>query len=494
MFPEMLLRFYVLLPAGIFIGLLYLVFPALAHAQDEDNTTIGYGETVNGTLDNDRFRSLYTFSGRQGEIITITMIATGGDLDPYLSLVDSSGRSVAFSDDNGDGNAAFIDSIRLSLDGSYFIIATRFGHGQGSTTGEYELQLQRLGATTSPGATIQFGDSIIGEITDDSPQVVYVFSGQRGEVIDLRMLRTSGNLDTLIDLANAQGQILRSGDDDPSESGTLNAAIMNYTLPESGYYIIVATRYGRRSGETRGSFLLTLTAIPRDLLGRSPANAILMDYGAEVRSSISAEVPQRFYFFEGRRGEVVSIQMERTQGNLQTVAILLDEDLNELARDGGNQPLDRARITGYSLSKDGDYYIMATRVDFSDGSTAGDFALTLEGRSGIGGSAFLEIVYDTEVTGVISDELPYETFIFQGDEGDIVTIRMDATSDNLDPLLTLYQDGKQIVFDDDSGDGKNAAIIDFRLPEDGVYQIEAARFNRAEGETTGGYILTLEEG
>ncbi|HLA43804.1 MAG TPA: hypothetical protein VJZ27_10230, partial [Aggregatilineales bacterium] len=66
MFPEMLLRFYVLLPAGIFIGLLYLVFPALAHAQDEDNTTIGYGETVNGTLDNDRFRSLYTFSGRQG--------------------------------------------------------------------------------------------------------------------------------------------------------------------------------------------------------------------------------------------------------------------------------------------------------------------------------------------------------------------------------------------------------------------------------------------
>ncbi|HLA45401.1 MAG TPA: PPC domain-containing protein [Aggregatilineales bacterium] len=213
-----------------------------------------------------------------------------------------------------------------------------------------------------------------------------------------------------------------------------------------------------------------------------------------MRSSISAEVPQRFYFFEGKRGEVVSIQMERTQGNLQTVAILLDEDLNELARDGGNQPLDRARITGYSLSKDGDYYIMATRVDFSDGSTAGDFALTLEGRSGIGGSAFLEIVYDTEVTGVISDELPYETFIFQGDEGDIVTIHMDATSDNLDPLLTLYQDGKQIVFDDDSGDGKNAAIIDFRLPEDGVYQIEAARFNRAEGETIGGYILTLEEG
>jgi len=470
-----------------------VVFVNVAFArQDDDNTRISYGEVVEGFLDDEGFRDLYIFGGRQGEVITITMTVIEGDLDPFISLVDERGVGIAFNDDGGAGNTAVLDSIRIPADGQFFVIATRFGHEFGSTSGDYSLTVERLGATVTSGARLRYGDSVVGEINSNTPQTVYYFTGERGDVVDVRMNRTSGNLDPFIDIANPQGQIIRSGDDDPTAIGTLNAGIINYTLPETGVYLVVATRYGRASGETSGSYLLSVSSIPESQRGQSPGNAILLDYGEVINSSLGSESPQRFYVFEGTRGDVVTVDMQRTLGNLQTFVLLLDFSLNEVARAGGTQPLDRARIIGYTLPEDGQYFIMAARNEFSEGETEGDFQLSLNGREGVGGSELLEIAYDIEKTGVINDDLPVESFVFEGQAGDVISIRMDAISDNLDPLVTLFLDGKQIAFDDDSGDGKNAAIIDFTLPEDGLYHVEAARFNRDQGQTSGSYVLVLE--
>jgi hypothetical protein len=67
---------------------------------------------------------------------------------------------------------------------------------------------------------------------------------------------------------------------------------------------------------------------------------------------------------------------------------------------------------------------------------------------------------------------------------------------DLDPLLTLRDaTGKQLAFDDDGvGEGTKDAIIKlFRLPADGPYRIEASRFERTAGITSGIYLLTLEK-
>jgi len=477
----------VLAALGVF---LLLGLPSRASAQTAAEP-IGYGETVSNTLDAETYRRLYRFAGRRDEIISLRLQAITGDLDPFLALLDAGGAGLAFSDDEGSGQNALLDSVRLPADGDYFILVTRFGHGLGSTSGTYELTLQRLGATTTAGATIRYGDSIIGEIREAAPQVVYVFSGQRGEVVNLRMQRTSGNLDPFLDLANAAGQILRSGDDDPTAAGTLNAGILNFTLPESGFYIVVATRYGRESGTTTGSYLLNLAAIPREELGLAPSNALLLDYGETATGRLDAEAPQRFYFFEGKRGDVVNLDLQRTAGNLNTALLLLDSNLRELATITPDPPTNRALISAFTLPQDGVYYILAGRAGFSGGDTAGEFALTFVGRAGIAGSQYLEILYGSEQRGFISDALPFETYVFQGQAGDVITARLDATSGDLDPLLTLYLENKQIAFDDDSGENKNAAIIDFALPQAGIYRLEVARFDRGSGNTTGEYLLSL---
>lgn len=473
---------------GVCVGLWATGF---ATAQD-DLLTIAFGESLEGDLTNERYRETYIFAGRADEIISISMQALDGDLDPLMTLVGADGNVVAHSDDDGDGKDAFIDNLRLPADGDYFLIATRFGHEHGSTTGAYQLTLQRIGATTAPGATLQFGDSIFGSITPDMPQVTYTFYAPRGTVINLTMNRTSGNLDPFIDVANERGQIVISGDDDPTIQGTLNAGIRNFTVPQTGFYVVVATRYGRNAGTSTGSFILSLEEISQTARGFSPANAILLDYGDSVSGSIGAETPQRFYTFSGRRGDVITVDMQRTFGNLHTTVLLLDDQVQEVARAGDRFSYTQAQIVNFTLPQDGTYYIMATRDGFADGTTAGDFDLTLEGREGISNGAFLEIVYGAEIVGVISDTQLSESFVFLAEAGDVVSITVSATTGDLAPLVTLYLGNKQIAFADSANGAQVATIQRFNIAEAGVYRIEASRVGRATGQTSGGYSLALD--
>jgi hypothetical protein len=448
---------------------------------------------VEGTLNNNTPRLLYVFAGRAGEILSVQLETLEGDLDLRLLLLNAQGALVAVSDDEGAGLNPRLEGLRLTADGDYFLVVARFGDAFGTTSGRFRLTLEREGAALGAGALLRYGDSaILGEIMDTNPQVVYWFQGARGDVVNLRLRRASGNLDPFLDLATAQGQILRSSDDDASDQGTLNAAILNFTLPSNGLYLIVATRYGRELGTTTGAFLLSLEAIPESQRGLAPSNAILLDYGQRVGGALDNTMPQRFYTFQGRRGEVIRVEMERERGNLDALLLVFDADLRELARASASraEPA-RALIPTLTLPADGVYYLMATRQNFTQGLSSGEFSLLLEGRMGLAGSSMLEIFYDSDITGRLDDSQPFENFIFQGRAGEIITLRLEATSGNLDPLLTLYRDEKQIAFDDDSAGNKNAEIRAFRLPADGLYRVEVSRYDRAAGATTGDYRLTL---
>jgi hypothetical protein len=477
----------------ILLGLLGSLALSPATYAQEATLPIAYGDTLEGQLSTEQYRVLYVFSGREGDILRLQMQALEGDLDPYLLLLDLSGTVIAFGDDWGASNAVLLEAVKLPRTGEYFIVATRFGHQQGSTTGRYQVTLEQVGSTTPSGAQLRYGDSIIGQVNGQAPQAIYFFEGQRGEVISLQMQRTSGNLDPWIDLANSQGQILMSGDDDPTANGTLNAGILNFTLPASDFYIIVATRYGRDAGVTDGSFLLKLESIPLEQRGLAPANAILLDYGAVISNRVDSSIPQRFYYFEGQRGDVVKLEMLRESGNLSPVLMLLDSNLRELARVGGTQAgQNQARLSAFVLPQNGLYYIMASRAEFAQGQSEGDFELFLDGRAGIVGVNYPEIFEDTPIEGFINAVLPYENFVFVGEAGQRITLRMEATSGDLLPLLTLYQSDKQITFDETSGNEGEAAILNFSLPEAGLYRVEASRLGRVGGESEGGYRLTLQ--
>ncbi len=477
------------------LAVVAMVFPWRVHAgpRQQSDGVLSFDETARGTLDDATFRRLYAFDGRENEVIALTMTRVSGDLDPYLLLTDEDGTILALSDDDGRGINAEIPFQRLPVDGRYFVIATRFGQELGSTSGDYTLLLERIGAEVTERTTLQYGDSVFGRISAEEPMVFYFLRARRGDVLNITMRRTSGDLDPQLELATSEGVVLVSNDDDPAAEGTLDAGITGFTIYESGTYLIVATRFGREAGNTAGSYVLTVTRTPPEALGTSFDSARLIDYGATLASTVDDETPIRYFQFQGRRGDVIAATVAIESGNLNPVLKLADGSLSELSRndaDGNNRT---ARIVAYSLPATGTYYLLVTRRGEVEGQTSGTFELELTGRPGVVGGRALEIVYGASLSGQIGDQNPYEEYIFFGQQGDQIRIAMTRASGDLDALVTLLDsERKQVAFDDDSGEDKDALIERFTLPQDGMYILVASRYEREQGTTSGAYILSLE--
>jgi hypothetical protein len=104
---------------------------------------ISYGQTVSGSITDQRRFVVYSFEGQQGDIVTIGMEATGGTLDPALYLISPEGIQVDYNDDviPGENPNSVIEKATLASSGTYYIIATHYGLSFGGTQGTYSLTL-----------------------------------------------------------------------------------------------------------------------------------------------------------------------------------------------------------------------------------------------------------------------------------------------------------------------------------------------------------------
>lgn len=108
---------------------------------------IRYGQTVTGSITIPNFMYTYTFEGKAGEVVTITMQGSE-TLDAYVDLLRPDGRLVAANDDARTGGLgptdAQIRAYTLPLDGTYTIRATRFGREASRQVGEFSLRLEKV--------------------------------------------------------------------------------------------------------------------------------------------------------------------------------------------------------------------------------------------------------------------------------------------------------------------------------------------------------------
>lgn len=101
------------------------------------------------------------------------------------------------------------------------------------------------------------GQTQRGNITADAKYFLYVFEGTAGQEVDINMRRTQGSLDTNLFLISPSGFEVAANDDfRPGE--TTDSAIADFTLPETGRYVVIATHFATIYGGTTGSFELNL--------------------------------------------------------------------------------------------------------------------------------------------------------------------------------------------------------------------------------------------
>lgn len=142
----------------------------------------------------------------------------------------------------------YVTSFTINQDGS--VVA-----GEGGITGlntlDWPNEVQTAGA-------IAGSQTINGSITPENKFDLYAFDGIAGDIVSISLTAAPGtNLDTKLYLIGPNGTAVANNDDALIGENT-NSLINNFTLPEDGQYIIIATHYGERYGISSGTYTLTL--------------------------------------------------------------------------------------------------------------------------------------------------------------------------------------------------------------------------------------------
>jgi hypothetical protein len=106
---------------------------------------------------------------------------------------------------------------------------------------------------------INLNQQVVGTINEDKPFDVYAFNGRTGQVVSILMANSSGTLDTKLFLVGPSGREVADNDDAGAASPTgraTDALIGNFTLPEDGQYLVIATRFATIFGGTQGGYTL----------------------------------------------------------------------------------------------------------------------------------------------------------------------------------------------------------------------------------------------
>ncbi len=349
--------------------------------------TLAYGDTVTGRIDNDTPSVEYTFTAQAGDVIGIQLQRTSDSdsLDSLIILLDAGGNEVGRNDDDTleSGLDSYLRDFTIPANGVYTIVATRFREETGTTEGDFSLRLERAGEdsplpTEAAGNTLSYDDTVTGRIDNDTPSVEYTFTAQAGDVIGIQMQQTSGSLDPLIVLRDANGNELGRNDDDALLSGR-DSYLRDFTIPASGVYTIVATRYREEAGTSEGEFSLRLeragegSPLPTEAAGNT------LVYGDSVIGMIDADTYRIEYTFTASAGDMIGIQMQQTSGALDTLVILLNAGGDELGRND-DDTLAAGRdsyLRDFTIPADGVYTIVATRFREESGTSEGEFILQL---------------------------------------------------------------------------------------------------------------------
>jgi hypothetical protein len=239
--------------------------PTLTPTPEIPSVQIGEAYTYegNGTITSSDWRVFYIFTANVGDAISVVMKTDSPRLDPLIILEDSNGHQLFVVDDAVEGNDnAAIREFEIKATGTYTLIATRRGEEDSPYIGDFHLSFERLpldyrdpvsGISLRP---IEPNQMIIGEISDEIYYIAYIFTGTADEVISIEMNRLSSeqSLDAYLILINRRTQQRIAFNDDDERGETTNAYISNFTLPETGEYIILATRYQGVDGTSIGEF------------------------------------------------------------------------------------------------------------------------------------------------------------------------------------------------------------------------------------------------
>ncbi len=206
------------------------IAPAVACEFDLCSSTT-YGRILANTIDENLEQHGYSFPCQAGDIVTIKATRNNGTLTPRIELFNEADFRIAAA---GTGSPrADISRFRIPEDGSYRVV---FQDALSTGKGDYTLAVHCI---NRPGSVsgIDFEDNLFDTLFTYTDLHVYQFDGTAGEPIILQMITLDIAVRPELSLFDYEGNLLIR---DIADIGDNIAAILNYTLPYTNRYYIVA--------------------------------------------------------------------------------------------------------------------------------------------------------------------------------------------------------------------------------------------------------------
>jgi len=204
------------------------------------------------------------------------------------------------------------------------------------------------------GNVIAYGESVTGTIDASMPVGFFNFSGTVGDLITVRAIGLSGELDPNVGLLSPTQAQLAANDNDFFSPGSSDARI-SLRLPETGTYSLIVGG----SNATTGDFLLRV-----DMIAPSVSTGLSTDSPTSVNVPLGA--PSQVYSFEGSQ----TINLSTESPDFGFTAIIRDASGRIIAILGG----DVLQAASLTLGAGGPYEVT---VSSSNAETQGVVNISL---------------------------------------------------------------------------------------------------------------------
>jgi hypothetical protein len=325
--------------SGIAAALLGLALPLAGFAPGlSAQTPIRAGQTVSAqltasspTMDDSSHYELYTYHGRAGEHLTITLKSSA--FDAYLAfgkLVNGAFDADETDDDGGGGTDAKVE-VTLAADGDYAIRANTLSGGE---TGAYTLSVATgpapatVPASAAARGSVRVGQTVTGSLSsadpkadDDSYYQMWNVSLRANQRVTVDLKSTA--FDAYLSVGTVRnGSFNQDASDDDSGGGT-DARVV-FTPSSDGTYAIRVNTLS--AGET-GAYTLSVTeggtptasssASERSSTSSTTAIVGSIRSGADVSGTLTgsdAKLGDGSYYddytYQGRQGERLVITLK----------------------------------------------------------------------------------------------------------------------------------------------------------------------------------------
>ncbi|HEY3411828.1 MAG TPA: hypothetical protein VGM51_02100 [Armatimonadota bacterium] len=376
------------------------------HAQ----TRIDAGDVLSGAISSPLQTNAYTLSAQAGDVITVRVCRTSGEMWPRLVVRDPASTTAY--------DVTQIPTVDLQCTTPISgLIRINVSDGfSGTATGEYAIYAQvnnRPGKSTA----ISAGQTLAAQAIAPGAFAAFSIPAQAGDVLVCRATQSTGNVWPLIRLHDPTGCLVDSA------SGTVTAEVSR-TLSNTGMYTVLVGDGFNGTFPGTVSLFVQQTNRPGAVSAAAPG---LTGFG-----SIDGPAVMRTFSIEAERGEVIFARMARSSGNVWPLIRLYDPNGVFLQQEGSSLTTELTRAVGTT----GSYTLLVG--DAFNGTYTGQYNLFTQtlthpanaGELGVGA----RISDNIGAPGVMRTY----TLTMPPSGPTTLALRMTRTGGSLWPMIRLY--------------------------------------------------------